>query len=108
MLSRDQILAAGDIKTEDVEVPEWGGTVRVRTLSAADRLRVVGTAGAGIDTRIIWLVAALVDDKGGPLMKAEDVAAMMQKSAKATDRVYEVVSRLNFSEKPAAKEAAKN
>ena len=33
LLTRDEILAADDIKTEDVEVPEWGGDVRVSVMS---------------------------------------------------------------------------
>ena len=36
-LSRDAILQREDIKTEDVEVPEWGGTVRVRGMSGVQR-----------------------------------------------------------------------
>ena len=36
-LSRDTILQREDIKTEDVEVPEWGGTVRVRGMSGVER-----------------------------------------------------------------------
>ena len=30
LLSRDAILQAQDLPHEDVEVPEWGGMVRVR------------------------------------------------------------------------------
>ena len=30
LLSKTAILAAQDLQTEDVEVPEWGGAVRVR------------------------------------------------------------------------------
>ena len=36
-LSRDAILQREDIVTEDVEVPEWGGTVRVRGMSGVER-----------------------------------------------------------------------
>lgn len=114
MLSRDDILGFQDIRTEDVPVPEWSKdpanpeSVRVRTLSAADRLRVVGTATDGVDSRVIWIVAALIDEKGEPLMRAEDVAAMMNKSARATDRIYDAVQRLNNIGAKAVDDAAKN
>lgn len=108
MLNRDQILGAEDIKIETVDVPEWGGTVRVRTLTAADRLRVVGTVDPKVDTRIIYVAAALIDDKGEPLMTAADIPALMVKSAKATDRVYEVVARLNGLGTKATGDAEKN
>lgn len=37
LLNKQQINQAVDRKWEDVEVPEWGGTVRLMALSAADR-----------------------------------------------------------------------
>lgn len=33
ILTKQAILTAQDLKTEDVAVPEWGGEVRVRTLN---------------------------------------------------------------------------
>ena len=35
-LSREVVLAAQDLKTEDVEVPEWGGTLLVRELTVSE------------------------------------------------------------------------
>ena len=35
-LTKEQILEAQDIQREEVEVPEWGGTVYVKSLSGAD------------------------------------------------------------------------
>lgn len=37
LLNFEQIIAADDIKTVDVEVPEWGGTIRLRSLTGAER-----------------------------------------------------------------------
>ena len=37
-LSKSEILAQNDLKTEDIQIPEWGGAwVRVRTLNASER-----------------------------------------------------------------------
>jgi len=36
-LSANDILKAEDIVTEDVEVPEWGGSVCIKTLSGTER-----------------------------------------------------------------------
>lgn len=35
LLSKTAILAANDLQTKDIEVPEWGGAVRVRNQVAA-------------------------------------------------------------------------
>ena len=37
ILNKAAILAAEDLKTETVAVPEWGGEVRVRTLTGTER-----------------------------------------------------------------------
>ena len=38
LLDRATILAADDLRHVDVDVPEWGGVVRVRSLTGAERL----------------------------------------------------------------------
>ncbi|MFE3382837.1 hypothetical protein [Streptomyces anulatus] len=38
-LSAEQILDADDLAIEDVPVPEWGGTVRVKGMSGTERDR---------------------------------------------------------------------
>ena len=37
LLSKTAILCANDLKTEDVDVPEWGGAVRVRSFTGRAR-----------------------------------------------------------------------
>ena len=36
LLNRNQILEAKDIQTKDIEVKEWGGTIRIKQLSAKE------------------------------------------------------------------------
>ena len=40
MLKLEEIHGAKDFKESDVEVPEWGGAVKVRTLSMAARYEI--------------------------------------------------------------------
>ena len=37
LLSKTAILAANDLKSEDIEVSEWGGAVRVRSFIGRER-----------------------------------------------------------------------
>lgn len=103
LLSRDDILNANDAVTEDIEVPEWGGTVRVRGLSGAERDRFEESLYTGkgktkrmtiqnVRARLVsWTV---VDEKGRRIFNRGDVEALGKKSAAALDRVFEVASRL--------------
>jgi hypothetical protein len=104
LLTRDAILGASDIKTEDVHVPEWGGTVRVKGLTAAqrDRFEADSVTGNGkrrdvnlINIRARLVALSIVGEDGAPLFNPGDVKALGDKSAGALDRVFSVASRLS-------------
>lgn len=104
-LSRDAILAAKDIPTEDVAVSEWGGTVLVRGLDGQGRdeweaSTVTTRAGRAVrDTANIRakLVARCIIDPETrePLFTQRDVDALGRLSGAALDRVWEVACRLS-------------
>jgi hypothetical protein len=103
-LSKDQILSANDADFELVDVPEWGGKVRVKTLTGDERDayeqslidqrgNVLGPKLAGAQARLVALTA--VDDDGKRLFGDDDVKALGAKSAQALNRVFEVSMRLS-------------
>lgn len=101
ILSREQILAAQDLASEEISVPEWGGTVRVRMMTGAER-DALGATLLGADKkvdmsqyRIRLLAACLVDEAGQPLFGPDEVGLLGAKSGVALDRVYRVAERLN-------------
>lgn len=112
MLTREQILSADDLKSEDVEVPEWGGSVRVIVMSGAARDAFQGSM-AESDKSISYfhnslLVATAVGDDGAPLFTAADMEALRAKSAAAVTRVASVAERLNGFGAKAVENAEKN
>lgn len=99
-LTRDQILEANDLQKESVEVPEWGGSVLVATMSgrARDAWEQSLVAGKGVNMENIRarLVAfTVVDDQGNRMFSDGDVDALGRKSGAALDRVVDVARRLN-------------
>lgn len=99
-LTRDEILKADDIKTEKVEVPEWGGDVFIRTMSGAERDDFEGSLIRGKKTNLANIRAKLcalvvVDAEGKKLFSEKDVSALGRKSAKALDRVFTATQKLN-------------
>jgi hypothetical protein len=105
LLTKEQILGADDRRTEDVEVPEWGGTVRVRALSGRERdayeAGIVQVRGDGsrnvtlenIRSRLVSLTA--VDESGERIFSDGDVKALGDKSAAALERVFDVARKLS-------------
>lgn len=116
-LTRDAILAVEDVQFEDVEVPEWGGKVRVKSLTGKERdaLEASTIEGKGKNARInlnnlrAKLVArATVDEDGTPIFTDVDVAALGAKSAAALTRVYGVAQRLSGITQEDVDELTKN
>lgn len=104
LLNRDAILQAQDLPTEDVEVPEWGGAVRVRGLTGAERdafeQSVVEQRGKSTranlkNIRAKLVAMTVVDENGERLFSDSDAAILGKKSAAALNRVFEVAQRLN-------------
>jgi hypothetical protein len=105
LLTKEQILGADDRRTEDVEVPEWGGTVRVRALSGRERdayeAGIVQVRGDGsrnvtlenIRSRLVSLT--VVDESGERIFSDGDVKALGEKSAAALERVFDVARKLS-------------
>ena len=95
------ILAALDLAHEDVPVPEWGGTVRIKTMTGAARdafeasLVQEGGKRDFTNLRARLLAHAIVGEDDQPVFSAADVDALGQKSAAALDRLYDVAQRLN-------------
>lgn len=110
LLSRNAILQAKDGKTKDVDVPEWGGTVRVRTWTVAERNQFHDKSKAeeGLKTSA-WLVALLaVDEAGAALFTLEDVIGLEKKSPRALDALVSGIFELNTGGKAAVEDAGKN
>lgn len=104
LLSKEAILAAQDLRFEVVPVPEWGGEVRVRTMTGADRdayeQSLMASRGpdakANIKNVRARLVAySIVDEAGNRLFNEEDIDALGAKSVRALDRVFSAASRLS-------------
>ena len=104
LLSKTAILAAQDLQTEDVEVPEWGGAVRVRSFTGRERdaFEASMVRGDGRDRRVdltnmrARLVGlTVIDESGQRLFTDEEADLLGAKSGAALDRVFAVAQKLN-------------
>lgn len=105
LLGRNAILEAKDMKTEDVPVPEWGGEVRIRTLTGTERdefeasmveMKKDGSAKRNVENvRARLLVLCIVNEQGEQMFNRADIKLLGRKSASALDRVVEACNKLN-------------
>src|SRR5690606_26691045 len=113
LLGRDQILGASDFETRDVECPEWGGTVRVRPLTAVQRSLIestmleanqaspCGKVGKGASQCAAWCVG---DGQGERLFTEADVKALGEKSSAPVLRLRDAILELSGMSKGAVEE----
>lgn len=98
---REQILAADDRPYEDVIVPEWDTTVRIRGLNAATAetfgRKVAAANGEMPDMICSLLVATLYDPATDALLFTQegDIEALSHKSGKVVTDLFLVAQHLS-------------
>jgi hypothetical protein len=82
LLSRDVFLQKRERKFETVQIPELGGSVRIKALTSGEQARYEASLrdrnaefipGRMMQNRERLIVAACVDEEGQPLFKESDV-----------------------------------
>jgi len=117
LLSKSTILCANDLQTEDVEVPEWGGAVRVRSFTGRERdaFEASMVRGEGRDrkvdltnmrARLVGLT--VIDELGDRLFTDDEVDLLGAKSGAALDRVFAIAQKLNGLSGTDVEELTKN
>jgi len=110
LLNREAVLKVQDTVTKDIAVPEWGGSIRVRTMTVAVRNEFARRASSEDKVSVAaWLISVLsVDENGEPLFKAEDIPELERRNFRAVDRVVQAILEINGISEKKVEEAAKN
>ncbi|MFT0167484.1 hypothetical protein ACLKMY_00450 [Paraburkholderia mimosarum] len=109
------IFGAIRLKTETVDVPEWGEgvSVIVSEMSGLARDAFYSKKAANKDPAISesqadLLIATIVDESGELVFDESDISALRSQSIVALDRIAAVAVRLNGMQANAVEDAAKN
>lgn len=109
-LTKSEILSKDDRTFQEVDVPEWGGSVRIASFAGEYRdaweMSVANKQIKNIRARLVALSA--VDDNGDLLFSDSDVDKLGKKSGKALDRVFSACLKLNGIGQPEVEDLAKN
>jgi len=117
LLNRDAILNVNDIKIQEVDVPEWGGKVLVKTLSGAERdsFEASIVTGVGVNAKMSTeniraklVVRSIVGEDGKRFFSDSDAEILSKKSAAALDRIFAVASKLSGVGDDEIKDMVKN
>jgi hypothetical protein len=118
LLTKQQILEADDLPAEIVEVLEWGGSVKIRTMTGTERdafeASLLGSGGKKekqkmmLDIRAKFASLVIVDDGGERLFSASDIKELGKKSASALDKILTIGQKLNGLSSDDIDDLAKN
>ena len=110
MLNRQDILAKKSLRRELIEIPEWGGTVYVRELSAEERTQyeiersdlVMGEqkdpkekAKRFVDMRARGAVLGTINEDGTQMFLPDDVKTLNELSGSALDKISSAILTLS-------------
>ena len=107
-LTRENLLRGKDVRYEDVDVPEWGGSLQLRSMSAGERrnarllAREIDDNGnvQVDDVKMGCLVIAMCCED--PKLQVEDVNDLYNKSSGTLQRLFNKILALSgFSESQA-------
>lgn len=114
LLNRDQILQVKDLKFDEIECPEWGGSVRIRSMTGVERdafeQAIVGSDKKAnfnnIRAKLVAMVS--VDAEGKRLFTDADLKALGEKNAAPLNRLFTAAQRLSGLTEADVEAAAKN
>lgn len=101
MSLRETILAARDIDREIVDVPEWGVSIEVRSMSAGARLSLLQHASQSgtveLNNMIPGLIVACCFDpeSGDAIFTDKDASLLLAKNTRVIERLAEVAMKLS-------------
>lgn len=122
LLNRNQILEAKDIKTKVIPVPEWGGDIMIKQLSAkeynditmnmvnirkmaAKQLSSKKNADENLEDaineiaiknqKILLIIKSVIDENMKPLFTEADLELLYQKNTNVIDRIIAEIEEFN-------------
>lgn len=110
----EDVLAVQDISREMVDVPEWGFTFEVRSMTAAERTHIMEMAqkAGQVDLSLVYpeiiIATTFNPETGEKVFASEHSGALMAKNAAALDRLAKVGLRLSGMTEEAADAAGKD
>lgn len=116
-LSRDDILKTNDLTMKEVDVPEWGGSIFLRTMSGAERDAFEQSCfeGRGKDRRFNYqnvrarfLAYCIADENGNRLFTDADITELGKKSSLVLSRLFEIAQEMNGFTESDIEELTKN
>lgn len=109
ILSKSDILNANDREYTDMEIPEWGGSIRIYVMSLRERMVLEDLVGikdnktkskaestSSQQEKIMYLLRiCLKDGKGNNMFNENEISELLDKDSKVIYRIFEKCIEVN-------------
>lgn len=99
ILTADEIIAADDDNYNVVEVPEWGGSIRIRGLTAGEAINFqqqISNSKAKNEVLVRMVAMVAVDEEGNRIFKGkEQLEALKKKNIRPFLRIQDAFLEMN-------------
>jgi len=104
MLTKEEILKVSDLQTREINIPEWGGSIVMKTMTGEERdtweNRIpIRSSDKKVDIKemkVRLLILCIRDPKDMTFMFTEkDVVSLNSKNSSVIDRLWQVASEMN-------------
>jgi hypothetical protein len=102
-LGKHSILAAADALNREIEVPEWGGSVWIKTLNVAEGIAFNDAKANVHEEKVVPLLLTYVlcEEDGKPLFNQDDTDQLCAKNPAVLLRIFHEAVALNKMNKGA-------
>jgi len=110
-LNKHQIFANDDLSEQFVDMPEWGGKVKIKAFSAREQLEMIDfieKEPSEIQVAIKFIILSCVDEHNNKLFTEDDIDNLMKKKAMHLAELANKIATLNKQDGDAVEDLAKN
>jgi hypothetical protein len=112
LLSKNDIIQAEDVVFEYVDVPEWGGKVKLYAMSLSEHIgfeKLKATDGSINGEQIVFVLSnGIRDEDGNKLFTKEDAKALLKKNTSVVSRLFMRCAELSKVSTPDSEKMEKN
>lgn len=111
LLNKQQIKDVDDLPTQIVEMPEWGGEIKLRAMSAKNRIdfeKRNSAAKTELETMISLIMFSCIDENNELMFNDDDYEFLANKSAKSLMRIFSEAIKMSTLSNEGLETKAKN
>jgi len=110
LLKKSDILNLDDSDYKTIDVPEWSGEVRLKSMSVAEQIEYEKMQTSEDNNQLIltMLVLSIVDENNNRMFDKDDIVLLQEKSAHVICSLFKECIKLNSLTSKDIEDKAKN